>query len=263
MHTQTDPCLSQPALNESSSRIALLISGKSPYILHILLLQHLKSWCTFKSYHKGKEQTSQRYSPLVPFQGQYKTPGTRRWHGRSLGGEDRLGEWQVETWLWGLGFKSPRRRSRWLPKRGRPGGLTSFSTEPDLSSSCTHVGARTRRVTQLICAQLLHGRSMNPTSLPNQWVLCRCEKQGSLQTLQKKKKMCKIFLRDREIKENHSNKSVHLPKPPTHHQFHLLTHFKNKLAPTRSGRWASPESSLNSLLSYSCVPAASEQVGYK
>lgn len=152
----------------------------------------------------------------MPFQGQYQTPRTIRWHRRSLGGEGRLGERQVETWLWGLGFKSPRRRSRWLPKRGRPEGLTFFSAEPYLSSSCTHVGARTRQVTQLICAQLSHGRSMNPTSLPNQRALCRCEKQGSLQILQKKKKSVRSSWETEELKKTiATSQSTYPNHPPT------------------------------------------------
>lgn len=154
-----------------------------------------------------------------------------------------------------------------LQSVGGSGAWPAFSTEPYLSSSGIHVGARTRRVTQLICARLLHGRSMNPTSLPNQQALCRCEKQGSLQTPQKKKKKEKKSVRSswetEELKKTIATSQSTYPNHPPTTSFICWRTSKNKLAPTRSGRWASPESSLNSLLSYSCMPAASEQVGYK
>lgn len=119
---------SQPALNGSSSRAAPLTSGRSPYILHVLLLQRPKSWCNLKSFHKdkSKKQPDRNTVPSCPSRASTNPPG--RWSdtGWSPGGEGTLGEGQVGTWLWGLGFKSPRRRSRWAPKRGRLGGLTCF-----------------------------------------------------------------------------------------------------------------------------------------
>lgn len=184
-HTQPDLCkpsLSQQALNESSSRVPPLVPWRAliPCVPSYCNTQNLDAIPSFLKEKSVKPEPRAGHALSASPGDSSVTPGEQRGAGRTAGAAGRAVPSARCGSLW--------TGSRWLPQRGRLGGLTRFQHGALFELLLRACASTHRRVTQLICAELLCGRSTNPTSLVNQWAVCRCEKQGSLQTPQKKKK---------------------------------------------------------------------------